>query len=430
MKTLRTIRVFYMIYTAYTIFVMLVSDYKIAHAITGLVCIWAAYFFLEIGYKSKKANLATTENRSSTRGIIFPFSNIQQWSFWTYVLAVVSAWVSAVLAAKFYTGKSFVSVLIALVGGDSVYNLYQKYFLESNIAAFSIAKIPYIIMLAYLSIITIWSMVGLLQANKKLKWWKWLYLIGIVTAYLYFGLARGTNFETYVVFILISFCVLQKTHGLRTGKKIKYGLLFFLLGIVMVLVFRSVVMMRGVEFSNTICPEINFEKDRFISQAFPELTGIGLSLFGYLGYGIYSIGVAVYDIVLVKISSVLAVLLPFGFQMVEGQSLEAALRETIDFGVKWCPDYIKLLDVLGIPLFFASFVLVGRFMKRLQNSSCPELMKSVINCIIYIQMLSFPVGNYLITNSANVLMVMFVFAWYLQYRYLRVGFRTTRNEVP
>ncbi len=421
MKTIRSVRLFYIIYTLYTLFVMSVSNYQVKHAAAGLGAIWIVFFFFHLGYKANR-RIRTENQAHEAADIQYPLSKVVQWRPRQYVIAAAASWACSIIAARFYTGNGFMTVIRSITGGgNSIYNAYQKYFAEGNLGAFSISKIPYILMMAFLVIILIVSYVGILLCNKHKPSIIQICYLGMITlSYLYFGMARGTNFETYIVFVIISFCLLKKANSVSMKKRGKLLIIFLAACVAMVLVYRFVVMARGVVFSNGICPEIQYDPSRVISLAFPTLVTMGLSFFGYLGYGIYTIGVVLTEVGCSTLERFGALILPKGFSITDGTSLNSVLSQTIDIGVKWSPDFNGLTDLLGIPLFIGLVILLGYFLCSVTNSDTPELLKEVIQVVIFIEMLSIPVGNFIVASSSNELLVVYVLIWYVSARYLRV----------
>lgn len=350
----------------------------------------------------------------------YPLSQIENWKLFKHVIALIAAWASAVLCARFYTGRGLVEVLRGMRGGDAAYNSYQVYFENSNLSSFSFAKIPYIFMLAYLTIILIWSMLAILLCKEKIKWWKKIYLLGVIAAYLFFGASRGTNFETYIVFIMFAYCLLHRVGNIFRVKSFKYFLLVIVAGFILIFIFRARILDRGVEFQNEICPEIQFCSYSFIAKVFPTLTNIGLSVFGYLGYGIYCIGVAIDDIIANSATNVLASVFPFGFPALTDESLGAILGKTINMGVKWAPDFVNIINCTGVIGYFITIYLLGRFSGKVEQLAVPDLLRHVLQAVVFIELLSIPVGNFLLASSSNVIMVLFALLWWIQFSRLRI----------
>lgn len=420
MRTVKAIRLFYLIYTAYTLFMLMVSDYKISHAAIGLLLVWLTYFSFSLGCHTvhvNKLDAAFVKLFWEDEESRFPLASIATWPGWKYIFSAGAAWVCAILCGRFYTGKGFGSVIRNLLGGASAYNDYQQYIQNNNITALTLSKIPYVLMLAYLTIIMTWSVIGLLLGKERVRFPKALYLVIVVAAYAYFGAARGTNFETYIIFILFAYCMIQKVKTILAPKNLKYLLIAFFGGVALIFIYRIRVMNRGVEFINYICPEIQYNTNSFLGQYFPTLVNIGVSLFSYLGYGIYCIGVTVQELCFGEPLQMLAMWIPFGGQLLVGKSFVAMLVQTINLEARWVPDFVYLLDNFGMLLYYIFFFFLGRFSGRTENSNLPRQLIRVFEVLVFIEMLSIPVGNFLMSSSSNKIMIVYAFVWYLCCRF-------------
>ena len=395
----------------------MVSDYRLVYALVGLISIWGAFILFEIGFLSVKQYSHNKSDNHPQISNSFPLASIQEWTLLSKTVSVIIAWGCTIFAARFYTGRNFTSVISGIRGGVSAYQNYQRYFVSNNIASFTLAKIPYILMLAILTILLMWTVLSTILCKSKRKWYDYMWLISIILAYLYFGSARGTNFETYIVFILLSYCFLQKSNGMSIRKKVLAILAVGLIGLVMIFSYRYVLLDRGVIFENKICQEISFDAEAWISRSFPSLTNIYVSLFSYLGYGIYAIGVSVVDICFGNVKDIIGFLLPMGHRLMTGETMRYSLSQTINIGVRWIPDYVQLIDLIGGIGIIVFFLLLGRFTSKIQRANYPALLKEVLHAIVFIEMLSVPIGNFLLNSSSNEIMVLYAILWMIQNNY-------------
>lgn len=406
----RTIRLFYIFYTLYTFYIMLVSDYNVSYAFFGLVSLWLIYLFFSMGFTSVKENDFDEPTLTKTK---FLFSNIMMWKPYQYILCDTTCWISTILAGKFYTSRGFIRVVSGMVNGETAYSIYQSYARTVN-SHFSLAKIPYILMLTYLTVILIWSASAIIIEVASIKPIQYCHLISVFLSYLYFGIARGTNFEMYIAFVVIVYCILNRK--MKSNKRIskRQVITVILLGFIVIIIFRLVLEARGIELTNAICQEINYLPERAVSKLFPVLTSLMTSIFRYLGWGSFTIGVYKYEIVLGSIEGFIANLIPFGYRTLYSRSLPDIMRNTISVGVGWVPDYMTFIDFLGLPLFLASLIILGRLGAcKSKSSKMPALLVDVIDILIFIEMLSIPVGNFLAVSTPNKLTALFAFLWYL-----------------
>jgi len=391
---------------------MSVSDYHVEHAFTGLFSIWMLYLALFLGSYSSKKQRLSNDNITSTKKS-FIFSNIANWPDSYYFINVVICWICSILSAKFYTSRNFNDVFTGLINGSGGYAIYQKYAKEANIGAFTMAKLPYFIMLTYSTFMTIWSMVGILLDNKKKKLSQIIYVIAIMMSYLYFGVARGTNYEMYIVFISFVYCILsrkeRRNHVNKQNKK--RLLLVVLIGIMVVIVFRIVVEKRGYIFNNQICLEITYDSEKIVAQLFPTITTMGLAIFRYLGWGIFTIGYMKWN-AMESARTILAMLIPRGQTVLYNNTWVELTKQTVSVGVGWVPDYMSLLDYLGIPLMLIIVFFIGQFYSSLKSSNNPKLLIDLLGLFLFIEMLSLPVGNFVVTSTPIVLSLFVCILWF------------------
>ena len=389
---------------------MLISDYKFIYALFGLGSIWCVYLFFAAGYQSVKRNDDSEVFFNKSR---FPFSGVSEWKPFQYLFCDIICWASTILAARFYTSRGFVRVVSGLFNGEAAYSIYQSYARNVN-SSFSVVKIPYILMLTFLTAMLIWSATGILIEVERIKPIQLFHLTSLFLSYLYFGIARGTNFEMYIAFVALVYCILNRKNRKNDANSKKSIIIVLLLGFLVVVIFRIVVEARGVSFVNRICKEITYLPDRMISRLFPALTNMMTSIFRYLGWGTFTIGVYKYDIVLEGFKGIIANLMPLGFRTLFGSNLPDIIRATVSVGVGWVPDYMTFVDYLGLPLFFIFIFLLGRLGAWLKFSPrIPQLLADVIGLLVFIEMLSIPVGNFLFTSTPNMLTVLAAALWYL-----------------
>ena len=419
MNNLKAIKLFYVIYTLYTIFIILVSDYNLSYAIAGLSCMWLCFFIYKCGVTTKTIKVKYKHETAATneKQTKFPLSNIGHWNNTKYLVAAIISILSTLMATKYYTGKGLTQVLASIGGSnDSSYYVYQKYFIENNIGTFSLVKIPYILMLAIVVILMIWSYLGIILENNKIKLAQILFILVTTVSYIYFGLARGTNFEFFIIFIVVTYCILYKMQTAQKKYKKRYILAILIIAILIVTIFRIVVSSRGVKFENNLTRDIHYDATAVISVLFPTITNIATSLFGYIGFGIYAIGVSLLDIVLYTPINILLSLTPFGYNLFSEQPLTQQLGAEIEIGVRWFPDFVNAIGIFGIPIFIIVLYLIGRITNKVINANYPPLLKNTLNVLVFIEMISIPIGNFLLTSSSNILMLLFIIIWLFIYR--------------
>ncbi len=397
-------------------FGILVSDYKICYARLVLICVWLTFVAFKCGFNSSKSVYSESNCVLENEHVSFPLSGIDHWSPAKYFFVALIDWLFAIMSAKFYTGRGFFSVLKGAFGGDSVYYSYQEYFRLNQLNSFSVEKIPYILMCAFLTIILFWSVISLLNIKNK-KWYNITFVILVVFAYLYFGSSRGTNFEVYIVFVLFLFCLIKKMQESTQIKKVVYIGCGTFSALLMVFIYQARVLDRGMTLVYSICPEIHFVSNSFLGENFPLTTKAFLSFFSYLGYGIYCIGVSVGDICMSSIRGLVSMSVPGGFFLISEDSMHEMIKKTINVQARWIPDMVDFVDTFGFVVYFCCMFFLGCFLKNVMCGSYSVFLKNLIQVVITIEMLSLPVGNFLVTSSSNKIMVLFLLLFFIKSRY-------------
>ena len=406
-----TIKLFYILYTIYTIYIALISDYRYEYVCMGLLNIWIIYFFYVMGFNSIKEK-RTIRGNCNRKYNYFLFS-IDNWKRWQFAGNVLLCFVFSILGSWFYTGMTPIDLATHFREGTSIYYAYQQYFQQNELKTFSIQKVPAILMFFYVIINFYMAALQIIRKNK-LRPLLFVYVLLIMFSFEYIGIARGTNFESYLIFVAFSYCLINY-EGTRVNWKnlvITFGL-----GLLLVLLFENIVLNRGIVFYNKICDGILHDADSFLSVVLPTITHLAIIIFGYLGFGIYVIGYSLYEIVFDNWSLLLGSLLPSGLGLVTNTDFISIVRTATQVGVKWVPDYMYFLDRFGFPLFWLLIYFLGKLTVIIRNSEMPELQIRFATFFITLEMLSIPVGSFITTSSAHILCVLYI-AFYLSKYYL------------
>ena len=171
---------------------------------------------------------------------------------------------------------------------------------------------------------------------------------------------------------------------------------------------------RGVVSDYTICPEIHYDPSSFIGENFPWLAQMLISFFSYLGYGIYCIGTSIGDICFNSAFSCFISLIPGGFYFLGDYSLVELIHQNVIIQARWIPDTLQFVGSFGWILYFVFVYFMGRILKNIMTGMYPQLLKLVFQLVLLIEMLSLPVGNFLMVSSSNKIMVVFFVLYVLK----------------
>ena len=403
MDARKIIMFFYIIYTGYLLVICGVTSIALVDMIPAIVLLWMMYVaFVSGGELSKKVCFFETNRK---------YINTEL-SSRVWITVSLLAIPFAILAAKYYTGLGPMQVINNLLNGVSNYYYYQFYFANSGIATVGLAKIPYVLMLSWVKASMIYGCVRIFF-YEKCKILMKIIMFGVCVApHIYIAMARGTNFEFYEFTILMIFLVLSKITSSISIKKISINaivalVMCFVFGVVLIAVYCSVLEARGYAFNVKISKDICYDENAFLVQLAPGLSFVMVNLFSYLGFGMFYIASFVNEVWFSSLNNFLAGFLVKGYESITGISTNQLMKDTIDMGVRWHPDFVNSINEYGIVVTFVLIVLIGYFSRMLYMRG-NDVWVYMAEYFIVLQMLSFPVGNFIMSSSANKLLIIMI----------------------
>jgi len=313
----------------------------------------------------------------------------------------------SIMVTNYYTGQTPFSIIDNISNNISLYYEYQTYFRDQQRGAFSLTKLPFIFMAFYIKLLLFYSYITLFIFKSKLNKFDIIYLFLISIAHIYFGIARGTNFEYFELTVLIIFIILIKYSG-----KYKFSIKLLLkVGILiscMIFLFYSIIKERGVSLNYYISRDVFFDQKGIVSTILPFLSFIVIMIYSYFGFGFYYISSYINYIWFESGTNIFLGLLPFGFKSINNNSLKYLMNNIVDMGARWHPDIIFIIERFGYLGLLLFCFFLGMFAKCKDKSPIVYLT----NFMIFLQMISLPVGNFISTSSSNKLIVMtLIFYW-------------------
>lgn len=400
MGTKKIILLFYLLYTGYAILVCGTTNLTLLYTLPALILIWLFYIFFTAGFNSTKRTKPMRndiKHEDELFGIVVYDCGIPKLLFFGILSMAIS-----IICARYYTGQLPSQVIQNLILGRSNYINYQIYFGQANIGEMSLSKIPYILLLGLKNIIFIYSYIFIICKAKKIKGKHIFYLVLLAIAHLYFGIARGTNFEAYQLFLILTYCYVLR----RQGQHKRINVLWIIsLGLLLVVVFFVVLSARGATLDYHITDHVIYKPEEFFSTMFPELSLYYMFLYSYLGFGIYYLATLINEVWFASMGGVAGAVLPF----VNGLSNISPIDKTnelVVIGVKWVPDAASIMNVVGIIglLFICYFI--GSFLKRtsylqMQNNGYSLLF----GYFVFVFLISIPNGHFVTFSSEQILIV-------------------------
>lgn len=307
----------------------------------------------------------------------------------------------------FYTGKGLGQTMINLFSGASNYLFYQEFFKDNFKSISVLNRVPAVIGIIFLKVS---SLVGVAQAIFKRSF------IGLILIipYLLFNIARGTSIEIFE--IVVSFIFFKSIQN--------YNLKIFGKRTILILIFGSLIFGYNVlirtpdvikDFS-IMCytDELCFESNR-LSKLFPLIGLILFFLSGYFSFGPYYLSVFMTKQFLENPIKLLIGNWKFN-------SSSEFVCNYIDCGVNWEPDLAYTIYNFGIIGTLMIGMLIFKFYSKLfrdlfnkKNFSSGKMLLLISCYFIFLQILSFPVGNFITSSTPNIIL----FTFLLSYQFLK-----------
>lgn len=369
----------------------------------GLILMWFFYFLFFAGTKHATSNSQVDLN----------VSVIEDKSKYIFLVALFYLLFYPVYI-KFYTGSSVISAITASFNGVSNYELYQKNFADSNLSDFSLSKLPLILghgCLRFLFIVIVFRSIA--YKDKMLLLEKTSILIMTITIVIV-GLARGTSFELFELFIIFIFGYVSKRALLNKGSLFPVKTVFRLLLIVFLLssyfVYNINVRM-GDAFDYLELSD--FDKNTLIYSISKPLAVILYSLYGYFLFGLYFNSVAIVNLWFTSYSGFFSVFIPSGIAVFGiDTDYRNYVAKFIDLGAMWNPDSSVYIESLGIIITMILIYLIGRFSKKIYGTINNDIASLILLFFIFYIFVSMPMGNFISSSSANKIVILLAMICY------------------
>lgn len=394
---------FYLLYTIFILFVISITSLEFWSILPSVLLMWLIFCFFVLGSKVLKK-----ENTSNYTANFISWLNGK--SSVTFIALMIITVLSSFLVVRFYTGQSFSTVINNIRNNVSTYAEYQRYFSENQVSQFSISKLPFVFMMAFVKFNLFYGFFSLSLGSgetEKLTIVKKTYLFFSALSYLYIGVARGTNFEMFEFVILIITLIF-----LRNDSKtfdIKKIFIILVITVLSVFIFIEVIGQRGSTGSKNffISNDVFIDFSSPVFKSFEKLSLIFVSIYGYFGFGLFYGSVFLNSIYFSSTKSSLIYSLPLFPILFNEPDIKEKMREFIDLGARWNPDAYVLSSKVGIlGLFFLVFLL-GILLCQLKQSqsNVSNASDTVLSFFIIIQLLSFPVGNFITSATSSKIII-------------------------
>lgn len=403
MNTTKLIKYVYIVLCAFSFMAVAVTNTHVSQVLPAIFLVAIIYLFFAQGIKSKRTK--------ETSGGLFDDNKLKSgligWIFNHKLSVLLISIFCSVSIAYFYTGSTPVSVFMSLIGDNNLYKIYQQYAIENKIAIFSIAKLPYILMNAMLNFLFVGSVI-ICFMSKKIKRSDIVYLVCLSFVFWYFGLARGTNFEIFEIGCLFLYAYFLRCERIGKRKLSHNDKKNFMVSIIiLLLVFSFFFEARGTT-GTYVTDEIHYSSNKFLPSILPGTSLLISKLTSYFAFGFYYISAFFLRVLVNRPDLAISSIVPFGFKLSGESSVHDLMAEYIHCGANWRADAITVIGDIGFFGLFIVVFLLGRIYKTIQNEYREKyiVISKILGYYVFLQMFSFPVGNFIVVSSANKIVIL------------------------
>lgn len=416
----------YIFYLALTILAIITPlNYSAWEYLPAFFIMWGGFIAFNFGSKKglrkKVDDDKRKENKMNIDKILFFFV--------CFLIAFIPLYV------KFYTGSLLTSLVMgfgASVSSESNYQEYQRYFAENSLGDFSLSKLPYILGFGVSKLLYYYFVFCYIGFQKKLNMRIVFLLFVMFLLFFLVGISRGTNFESFELLILILFSVLVRS-------KIINSLDFFPRKQMMIMILVVILIAFFFQFSKSLrsggdmvtlgggpTSTYTFDKTHWIVDLFPSVAALALGFSGYFSFGLYCTSEVCWKIWMSSVGGFIGAIVPYGGPLFSNlgnyrKDIEAL---GVDTGACWDPDCVSFIFLLGLPLFFVLIYNMGRIAassyKRCVSNR--DVGYCLLLFMIVYEMISFPIGNFLVISSSNkiVLLMIIAIVYFNKFRKYRI----------
>jgi len=387
----------------------------------GVLCSWLIFSVLLVGFlagRKKVSRIELVEDSVSIEpSLAYQYKGM--------VAIFTTSFLMSQYAMNFYTGQTIFSLINNLASGKSLYALYQAYFMNGELAVFTLAKVPAILSLILLKLILLWSFFTYHFKPVVIKKRYYLLIMLICLNYLMFSFARGTNFEVFEILIMfiLSFALRLKY---RKASIPFYAIIFsaFLLYGVMSLYLATVSARFGDnEIWSCSSGFICLDTQSILYSIMPTLATFLFLISGYFLFGLLYISTFCYSFLDDAGLSSLLAFFPLGFDLAGIDiTREGICGKYIDCGVSWTPSIIFWISGVGLLGVLFLLFLIGYIAsiaeKDLQR---PKFSSFALTFYLILMVLALPTGNFVFTSSSNIVVFLGSLMFFMWEKLLKRG---------
>lgn len=391
MTASRMVLVAYAGLTLYFFLVVSVTTLDLATVVPAILQLALCWLAFAGGYLLGRRNVRDRLDTSQALGV--PWL-VKQPPLVLTILAGAAV-IAIVFSSYYLTGQTPSSVYGRLATGQAVYFAYQDF--TSQFQSGAVSQVAALLLLFVKGLALYGTVVFVIRGPLSLA--GLLFTITVILSYLYFGISRGTSLEFFEVGILLLFSFMSRMQ--RSAGNWRWIVASCIAVGAMVALFRFGLIARAVELDLLLTQgDVSADEGTLLANWLSGLQPFILSLYSYLGFGALYVGTYWSQVWLASSESFLIGLVPGGYHLFAlGESPRESTASLLDMGTRWHPDSAILIGYVGFFGLLAACLLLGLLARTWSGSTVPEL---ILGYFIFVQMLAFPVGNFVWVSRSNV----------------------------
>ena len=406
---IKFIRWYYILLTILALIAPL--NYPVYKFLPALIFMWLSFFLFQKGcYSGQKRRYAIIDRKLKPIKI--------DEVFLLYVLFLIFF---IPLYIRFYTGGEVWTLITSFrsnTGAESNYHMYQDYFEENNLNVFSFDKLPYILGYGLAKLLFYYFVLFYVGFSKKIRWTTIALLVVVFVLFSLVGMSRGTSFENFESLVLLTFALLTRSriiYGLSTFTKSQFiglGAIAIILGCYFI--FSKSLRSGGEELIHLSGPTstLRYDADHWSMLIMPSIGRAALGFTGYFTFPLYYTSEVFWKIWFESGHAAISAIVPFtGPLLLDMPNYRIGLeRVGVDCGACWNPDCTLVFFNFGVPAFLLLSYYMGVWSAKMYKKGyvSRDIGNIMLLFLIVYEMISFPVGNFLVVSSANKIVLLSV----------------------
>jgi hypothetical protein len=232
-------------------------------------------------------------------------------------------------------------------------------------------------------------------------------LLLLIISFMYFSIARGTTYEIFDLSLILMYVFTIKYYNNNYSTKSIY-MFYSCIIIIAIFIFYLNITLRSGDLDYYISQDVYFDKNALIPQFSISISFIIIILYGYFGHGFFYTSYYFLNVWFSSFENFFLGLLPLGYEIKNDISVMNFMKSSIDQGTRWHPDVIIFINSIGFIGLVILCYFLGLLFNNINQKNNLDIFSHLIIFFIILQMISLPVGNFVLVSSSNRLILLII----------------------